>query len=452
MTGSGRVRWPAGLAAVLLAAVALPGCGGSAQAGTVVTVLGTWTGDEQSGFEAMVSGFEQKYGIQVDYTGTRDSSAVLTSDLEDGNPPDLAVLSTPGQLSQYAAAGTLIPLDSALSPVNLTSQYEPGWRRLMREAGPSGTRHYYAIIVKAALKSVIWYDPRKLPARDLSVLTTPSLTWEQLMRLSASLARGGTTPWCMGLEDSSSSGWPGTDWIEDILLHQSGPNAYDRWIAGTLPWTSAPVQQAWQIFGQIANAPGLVHGGTEAELLTNYGQAGQPMFGNPPGCYLDHEGSFITAFYAQDTLSPAGSDPRPGAHPEPGTDFRFVPFPALTSAGRGAEEVAGDLLGMFRDTPAARKLIAYLTTPQAQEAWITRPGSGAISVNNLVPLRDYPDPVSRALADNLTHASDVEFDASDSMPQVMENAFYSAVLQYLDRPSQLNAILRGLDQVQKAAY
>jgi alpha-glucoside transport system substrate-binding protein len=452
VTGNGRVRWPLGPVAVLLAAFALPGCGGSAQASTVVTVLGTWTGDEQSGFEAMVSGFERQYGIRVDYTGTRDSSAVLTSDLEDGDPPDLAVLSTPGQLSQYAAAGTLIPLDSALASVNLASQYGPGWRRLMQEAGPDGMRHYYAIIVKAALKSVIWYDPRNLPARDLADLTSPNLTWGQLMSLSARMARSGTPAWCMGFEDSSTSGWPGTDWIEDILLHQSGPAAYDHWIAGTLPWTSRPVEQAWQTFGQIANTPGLVYGGTRAELLTNYGQAGQPMFGNPPGCYLDHEGSFITAFYAQDMLGSAGSDPHPAAHPQPGTDFRFVTFPALTPAAQGAEEVAGDLLGMFRDTPAARKLIAYLTTPQAQEAWITRPGSGAISVNQLVPLGDYPDPVSRALADNLTHTSDVEFDASDSMPQVMENAFYSAVLEYLDRPSQLNGILLGLDQVQKAAY
>lgn len=452
MTGNRRVPWPLGAVVLLLAAFVLPGCGGSAQAGTTVTVLGTWTGDEQSGFEAMVSGFEQKYGIHVDYTGTRDSNAVLTSDLEDGNPPDLAVLPTPGQLSQYAAAGTLVPLDGALASVNLASQYGPGWRRLMQEAGPGGARHYYAIIVKAALKSVIWYDPRNLPAPDLAQLTSPDLTWGRLMSLSASLAKGGRTPWCMGFEDSSSSGWPGTDWIEDILLHQSGPGSYDRWIAGTLPWTSAPVEQAWQAFGQIANRSTLVHGGTRAELLTNYGQAGQPMFDSRPGCYLDHEGSFITAFYAQDTLGSAGSDPGAGAHPRPGTDFRFVPFPAPTPAADGAEEVAGDLLGMFRDTPAARKLIAYLTTPQAQEAWIKRAGSGAISVNNQVPLRDYPDPVSEALADNLTHASDVEFDASDSMPQAMENAFYNAVLEYLDRPSQLNAILRGLDQVQKAAY
>ena len=106
---------------------------------------------------------------------------------------------------------------------------------------------------------------------------------------------------------------------------------------------------------------------------------------------------------------------------------------------------------MFRDTIAARELIAYLTTPQAQEAWIRRPGSGAISVNRLVPLGDYPDPVSRNLADTLTRATNVRFDASDSMPEVMRNAFYGAVLEYLDSPGQLNVILRGLDQVRKSA-
>ncbi len=435
------------LVLVLLAACGLAGCrpaGGAA----VVTVLGSWTGDEKSGFLTMLHGFEQKYGIQIDYTGTRDADAVLASDLKDGHPPDLAVLATPGELHQDAATGTLASIDGALDLKTMASQYGPGWLRLMQAAGPSGARHYYAIIVKAALKSVIWYDPKQFPARDLGGLTSPRLTWSQLTSVAKSLAAGGTSPWCIGMEDSSSSGWPGTDWIEDIVLHQSGPQVYDRWVAGTLPWTSAQIMAAWRTFGQLAETPGLVHDGMESELFTSYGRAGQPIFTSPPGCYLDHEGSFITAFYAQDKL---GSSP-PGGHPRASTDFDFIPFPPLTSAGRNSEEVAGDLLGMFRDTPTARKLIAYLTTPEAQEAWISRPSSGAISVNQLVPLNRYPDPVTRELARNLTHAVNVRFDASDSMPQVMESAFNSAVLEYIDSPGQLNVILHGLDQVRKAAY
>src|SRR5262249_42510395 len=143
-----------------------------------------------------------------------------------------------------------------------------------------------------------------------------------------------------------------------------------------------------------------------------------------------------------------------GAHPQPDTDFKFIPFPPLTSASQGAEEVSADLMVMFNNTPAARKLsayklIAYLTTRQAQEAWIKRPVSGALSANRHVPLSDYPDPVTRALANNLLYATKIDFDASNSMPQMMANAFNYAVLQYLDRPSpaQLKIILDGLDQV-----
>src|SRR5262249_20538110 len=151
------------------------GCVGPVPASTV-TVLGSWTGAEQRGFQAMVRGFEQKTGIRVDYTGTRDANAVLASDLKDGNPPDLAGLATTGELDQYAKDGNLKPIDAALKSAQLGGEYGHGWLKLMQTPGPSGATHYYAIIVKAALKSVIWYDPRKLPAHDLALLTSPHLT------------------------------------------------------------------------------------------------------------------------------------------------------------------------------------------------------------------------------------------------------------------------------------
>jgi hypothetical protein len=115
---------------MLAASCLLCGCGSPTAAATV-TVLGSWTGDEQSGFLAMIRGFEEKYGIQVNYTGTRDASAVLASDLENGSPPDLAVLATPGELRQDAANGTLVPIDAALGSARLTSEYGHGWLHLM---------------------------------------------------------------------------------------------------------------------------------------------------------------------------------------------------------------------------------------------------------------------------------------------------------------------------------
>jgi alpha-glucoside transport system substrate-binding protein len=440
------------LIVALLAAGGLSGCAGAAGNASTVTVLGSWTGTEKAGFLAMIHGFEQKNDnrIQVIYHDTRDAPAVLATDLKNGHPPDLAVLATPGAMDQDAAAGTLLPIDKALDLQSMNRQYGSGWLQVMQATGPSGSKNYYAIIVKAALKSVIWYDPGQFPPRDLGLLTSTDLTWNQLTSLTEQLAATGLSPWCIGMADASNSGWPGTDWIEDIVLHQSGLQAYDQWVAGTLPWTSASITQAWQAFGQVAATPGLVHGGTLAELITPYGTAGQPMFNSKLGCYLEHQGSFITGsdFYGHDTLGSSSSS----AHPQPGTGFNFIPFPPLASADRNNLEVAGDLLGMFHDTPAAEKFIAYLTTPPAQEVWTSLPRSGAISANRDVPASSYPDAVSRNIANILKRAGNVRFDASDSMPPTMENAFNSAVLLYLDNPGQLHIILQRLDEVQKAAY
>jgi alpha-glucoside transport system substrate-binding protein len=165
------------------------------------------------------------------------------------------VLATPGRLREYAKDGTLRPLDAALGRSKLADQYGPGWLDLMQATGPAGEDHYYAIIVKATLKCIVWYEPRRLPAAERAQLTSPDLNWDGLTGVAGRLAARGIPPWCMGMEDSSNSGWPGTDWIEDILLHQSGPAAYDRWIDGTLSWQSTPVRQAWRTWGR-SSAPG----------------------------------------------------------------------------------------------------------------------------------------------------------------------------------------------------
>ncbi len=112
--------------------------------------------------------------------------------------------------------------------------------------------------------------------------------------------------------------------------------------------------------------------------------------------------------------------------------------------------MAGDLFGMFRDTPQARALIKYLVTPEAQAIWVKR--GGAISPNKAVPASVYPDPLSQKSATLLTSTKIAVFDASDLMPEAMNNAFLRAILDYVQSPNNLDTILRNLDQVQSSAY
>ncbi len=411
-------------------AAALAAAGGKKLGGSV-NVLGTWGGSEQDSFLAMVKPFEDATGVKVNYEGTRDLNAVLTTRVQGGNPPELAGLPGPGQMAQFAQQGKLIDLGGVLDVNAMQQQYPASWLQLAQVNGKQ-----VGIFIKVALKGPIWYDPKTLS--KFSNGQTPK-TFDDLLALSDKIAQSGTTPWCEGMESGAASGWPGTDWLEDIVLRQAGPDVYDQWYQGKIKWSSPEIKQAWQTWGKIIANPKYVFGGSQTVLSTNFGDAGNPMFSNPPKCYLMHQGSFITDFFVKGT---------PGIKPI--TDFNFFMFPDIDPKYTGSAEVAGDLFGMFKDTPQARALIKYLATPEAQSIWVKR--GGALSANKLVSPDIYPDQLAQEQAQIVTTTKTAKFDASDLMPDAMSTAEYKAILDYIQNPGSLDSILANLDKVQADAY
>jgi alpha-glucoside transport system substrate-binding protein len=395
-----------------------------------VSVLGTWSGSEQDSFMAMVQPFIDQTGTQVDYEGTRDLNAVLTTRVQGNNPPDLAGLPGPGPMADFARQGKLVDLSSIVDQQAMRDEYAPTWIQL-------GTvdNKLVGIFIKAATKGSIWYDPKTL--QRFSNGQNPK-TWDDLTRMTQQIQQSGATPWCVGLESGSASGWPGTDWIEDLVLRQSGPDVYQSWYQGKQAWASPELRNAFQAFGQVI-ADGSAYGGRQFILSTNFGDAGNPLFTNPPGCYLHHQLSAITDFFTK-------------ANPslQPGQDFSYFPFPDINAQYSGSLEAAGDLFGMFKDTPQARQLIEYLTTPEAQAIWVKR--GGALSPNKRVTADQYPDEISRNQAQDLVNAKTVVFDASDQMPDAMNQAFFTAILNFVQNPGNLDSILSDLDRTRADAY
>ncbi len=400
---------------------AAPSTGG--QIGGKVTVIGTWGGSELDAFTAMFKPFEDQTGIKVEFTGTRDLNAVLTTGVASGILPDLAGLPGPGQMAEYAKAGALKPLDDVLDVATYKSETADALTQLGVVDGKT-----YGIFIKAAVKGLIWYNPKVYTGGQPS-------TWDDLEAKAKAAASGvgsGTSPWCTGVESGAASGWAGTDWIEDLVLRQSGPDVYDAWVQGTQKWTSPEIKQAFQSFGQVVAES---YGGGKTVNATNFGDAGNPLFKSPPGCIFGHQASFITDFFQK----------QGGAKPG---DYDFYPFPDINTQYAGAVEGAGDLFGMFNDTPQARALMAYLVTAPAQDIWVKL--GGALSANKNAT--DYPDDVSKRSAEILTSAKIFRFDASDLMPQAMNDAFWKGIVDYIKDPTQLDSILSNLDSVQSSAY
>ena len=426
-----------GIGLLVLSVLALVACApGSSSSNTTtggsVNVLGTWGGDEQASFLAMVKPFTDQTGIKVNYEGTRDINAVLTTRVQAGNPPELAGLPGPGQMFQFAKDNKLVALDNVLDMGAMNSQYSSNWVKLGQYNGKT-----YSIFIKTSLKGLVWYDPKNFAAKSYQVPTS----WDQLQSLQGQIASSGAKPWCIGLSSGSASGWPGSDWVKEIVLSQSGPTVYNAWWSGKQKWSTPEIKKAWQTWGQmILGANGTnVYGGPQYMAATAFGDAGQPLFTSPPGCYMHNQGSFMNSFF--DAYS---------TKPQTGVDYKFFALPDINSQYTGARVVAGDLFGMFKDTPQARALIKYLTTPAAQDIWVKR--GGAISPNKNVSFSDYPDDLSRSIAQSMINTKLPEFDAGDLMPSAMQTAYWKAVLDFVGDQSKLDSILATLDKVQADSY
>jgi len=74
----------------------------------------------------------------------------------------------------------------------------------------------------------------------------------------------------------------------------------------------------------------------------------------------------------------------------------------------------GDIVMMFKDTPAARAFVSYLATSEAASIWAAK--GGFSSPNKNVKASTYTDPLNRSTAIALSHASTFRFDLSDLQP------------------------------------
>jgi alpha-glucoside transport system substrate-binding protein len=394
-----------------------------------VSVLGLWSGPELDSFMTVKAAWEKDTGGIVDWEGTQDLSRILSTRLQAGNPPDIAILPNLGLMQQLAREEKLIPLNAFMDMNQVSKDYAPAWIDLGSYNG-----NLYAIFYKVSNKATVWYNPRAFAAANYTV----PQTWNAMIALADQMVADGNTPFSIVAPASPASGWALTDWVAEIVLNNCGPDIYDQWVAGEIPWTDACIQQSFEMFNQIIQTQGYVLGGSQGIIATTDANGAYPMYTNPPTAYMYYLASFAQAFIAS-------------KYPNlnPGVDYGFFTFPTINPEYAGAVTVGADVVVMVNDTPAARSFMTYLAGAQAQEAWIKL--GGFTSVNRSVSPDTYLDPVARDVAKELSEAKISRFGAGDMMPASLQKAWWKSMLELVKDPSQLDSILDSLTSIAQSA-
>ena len=395
----------AGSAAIALTA----GMAGAEQ----VTVFGPWLGPDQENVEAVLSVFAEKSGHDVRYVGSDSFEQQIVVDAEAGSAPNVAVFPQPGLAADMAKRGFLTPLADGTADWT-RENYAAGqsWVDLGTYTGKDGADHLYGFFYKVDVKSLVWYVPENFEDAGYEVPTT----MEELKALSQQIVDDGETPWCIGLGSGGATGWPATDWVEDLMLRTQPPEIYDQWVSNEMPFTDERVIAAIEEFGEFARNDDYVAGGASAVASTDFRDSPKGLFSSPPQCYMHRQASFIPAFFPEGSVV--------------GEDADFFYFPAYESKDLGSPVLgAGTLWAITNDNPGAHDLIAFLQTPEAHEIWMAR--KGFLTPHKGIDPSKFGDPTLGKMNDILLGATTFRFDASDLMPgAVGQGSFWTGMVDY----------------------
>ncbi len=383
--------------------------------GTEVSVFAAPTGDEGSSIQKTFDIYNEATGSEVTYEGSDDFESQLRIRVDGGNPPDMAVTPQPGSICGFADAGELVALeDMGLDIAALEAVHGSYFMNL----GLCADGKHYAIPTNASLKSIVWYNK---PVFDAAGYTVPG-TWDEMVALSAQMVADGTTPWCIGLGSDAATGWPGTDWIEDILVRTAGADVYDQWTKHEIPFDDPAVTAAFDTYGEIMFGEGFVLGGADGVAAIDFRDAPDPMFNDPPSCMLHRQASFIANFFPE---------------PLPREDAAFFPFPAIDTSLPSAAMGGGELGMIFNDRPeVAAALLAFSQPPlqciQASGAGV--PGIERISANSDTPNSCYVTDTVKLQAETVAAAlggNGFVFDGSDLMPPAVgQGTFWTGMIDW----------------------
>jgi len=420
-----RHRFTAPIAVLAAAGLALTGCAsgeptasGPGDYGTadgVVTVYGTIENTEAELLEQSWADWEKENDIDIKYEGSKEFEAQVAIRAQGGNAPDLGIFPQPGLLADLASRDFIQPAPEKTAD-NVKEYWSEDW------AGYATVNDtLYGAPLMASVKGFVWYSPAAFEEGGYAVPET----WDELLELTKTIqADTGKAPWCAGFGSDAATGWPGTDWVEDLVLRQAGPEAYDKWVAHELDFNSPEIKEAFDSVGEILLNPDYVNAGFGDVKSINTTPFGEPARALGAGdCMLHHQASFYDGFI---------QDPKNGnATVGPDADIWAFITPGV-EAGAPAVTGGGEIVAAFANDADTAKVQAYLSSPEWANSRVSL--GGVISANNGL---DESSAKSLILQEAIRLLKDpnttFRFDASDAMPGVVgAGSFFFGIVDWIN--------------------
>lgn len=390
--------------------------------GSSVTVFGPYVGADADHFAEVIADFEQSTGVAVDYTGSIDFVSDLRQRAIGNQRPDVAMVPQPGVVDALVDDGLLEPLE-----VDTVQAVRDGFAGTTLET--TGWDLRFAVPYRSSVKSLVWYRPEVFAENGWEVPQTLDELNSLIERIADDAAMA---PWCFSVFAGSATGWPATDWVEDLVLRRAGVDVYEQWAAGEFSWQSAEIRDAFVEFRELVIDGERSAGGLRTVLQTEVSSAGFPLFEDPPGCAMYKQASFAEDWF------PSGTTIGPNG------DVDYFALPG-DSADTTDLVTAGDAAVAFADRPNVDRFMAFLASADGGRAWASE--GGFVSRRTDVDVDEYYSDTEASVAALLQSDVTARFDASDTLPAAVgSDLLWTQITAWINGSLTLDELLLSLDE------
>jgi len=363
--------------------------------------------------------------IKITYFPVSDIETYLIEGTE--NDIDLAIIPNPQGVVNLGERNIAIPINNVINEKDIKNKFS---NHLIQITTSKKDNNNYGLWFRLIPNSLIWYDVEKYK----SIGSPKFESYEDMVSFTKDFSSKEKPLWCLDIESGASTGWIATNWLEDLILHQKGPEIYDLWMNQDLLSGSDEITLSILDIGKLIFIEGAVFGGNERMVRKEFRNNYRNLVDEQNSCVFSWSGHFASNYFPNDK--------------DYSVDYDFFKFPS--EKNKDAMVGIGDALIVLNSTRETKTVINALVDDNFGKKWMSKSDSTYISANKNSEISLLKNELTFKEAKLIKKAIEQDlfrYDASELMERrIGSDSLWHAMTKYIELTSKyIDEITEELD-------
>ena len=319
-----------------------------------------------------------KTGYKITYIPLNDVNAYLNNNL---NEPDMAILTDIQSLKILGESKTLLPVNQFYSQLEIENYSQ----HLIDLVSSEENSEIYGHWIRLFNNSLIWFNVDRYNQYGAPEFKT----FDEIIEFTKENSKEGNELWCLTIDSAEnqplldyeygeSSGWIISNWLENIVFSNYGPEIYDLWSQNEVKFSDQEIILSLLDIGKIIHNKNQIFKGKEYFIRSQVSNSPKNLASDSSTCVFSLSGHHSINDFPSDKNF--------------GEDYDFFIFPS----DEYSEMVIGfgDTLSLLNYDKPTVEVYKSLISSDFGEVWASKQDTLFISSRSDFNLEAYNNPLA----------------------------------------------------------